>query len=266
MKRLLSYNPNLKQSWMLFIFVMLCGLIIRAVMSVIMQYTSAEVQKWNLLFTHLLEIAVMVLIISRLGKHSNYVPVTRQRQSSLLWFLLVPFILSIGLMTEPLTMWIPMPDTIKQQFADLFQRNLPSFLVIVIIGPIYEEWLYRGIILKGLLTHYSPEKSIVWSAVIFSVVHANPWQSVSAFFFALAIGWIYLRTRSLWYCVFMHVINNAAGFLLLFLTNIQLDTTFADIAGGYYIYPVALFVGVLATIGINKIISPRTMADKRSLL
>ena len=185
--------------------------------------------------------------------------------SPFLWFLLVPFIWSVSIATGPLTMWIPMPDTIKQMFMDMSQFSLPAVLLTVIIAPVFEEWFCRGIILKGLLKHYSPRKAIVWSAVIFSVLHLNPWQGISAFCGGLAIGWIYWRTRSLRYCIFMHAAKNTMGFIFVFIfPDVSIDTSLADFTAGYYIYAVALFACVFTTIGINKLISSRTTADMRN--
>jgi membrane protease YdiL (CAAX protease family) len=258
-KRLFAYSPNLAQSWKLVILIFLCAnLITFPVVSAFSWLTDAALQEWHSIFGSLLEITIVALLVVRLGKNSDYVPVTPLRQSNLLWFLLIPFIFSVSLAVEPLTMWIPMPDIFVKIFTEAFQNNLPSFLTIVVIAPLYEEWLYRGIILKGLLANYSPQKAILWSAVIFSVIHANPWQGVSAFFGGLAIGWIYWRTRSLRYCVFMHGVVNALGFLsLVFFPDTRFDATTSDLAGGYYIYVYALIliVGVLSWMRIKKIIS-----------
>ena len=253
--RLLAYSPNLKQSWILVVIAALCGIacgVIREIMKGIF------VPGWGDLSGDILHYIIVAMIVVRLGKGDKYEPVASPRRPPLLWLLLVPFTLSISPLVEPLSAWIPMPVFMKKIFLQAFHSGLPSFLLTVVIGPVYEEWLCRGIILKGLLRRYSPLKAIVWSAVIFAVMHLNPWQAVSAFFIALAIGWIYWHTRSLWCCIFMHAINNAMGFLMLFLLpDTPIDTDLSDIAGGYYIYAVALLVCALTGICIKKLFSGR---------
>ena len=264
MKRLLAYSPNLKQSWALVFIAMLCSAISYVAIGVIMQYAGAPVQEWRYLFESLLIFTVVAPLVVRFGRHGSYEPVASPRPSPLLWLLLVPFTLSISLATEPLAAWIPMPDILKQAFDDVFQKNLPGFLGIVVLAPVYEEWLYRGIILKGLLKHYSPRKAIMWSAVIFSVIHLNPWQGVSVFFGALAIGWVYWRTRSLWCCIFMHAVNNAMSFLFIFFfPDARFDMTLVTLAGSYYIYlyVATLLVGVFSWIGIKNIFYPDAESD-----
>jgi membrane protease YdiL (CAAX protease family) len=263
MNRLLAYNPNLKQSWMLFIICILCQ-IVGVAASIIIRYSGITTPEWDSLSAQILSFIALALIVVRLGKESNDEPDMASGFSPFLWMLLVPFILSVNMAVKPLTGWISMPDFFKQMFADISQNNLPVFLSIVIVAPLGEEWISRGIILKGLLKHYSPRKAIVWSAVIFGIIHFNPWQAVSAFFIGLAIGWIYWRTRSLWLCVFMHAVNNAAAFVLTAIfPDSSADVTLATLAGGYYIYFVVLAVCALSWITINKIISPITAADIR---
>ena len=255
--RLLSYYPNLTQSWLLFGFFILCHFAEFAVKTII-QYAAAATQEWALLSGNVAKYIVLALFVVRLSKHSNDMPIIFTKPSHFIWFLLVPFTLAVNMTATSLTLWIPQPVFVKQLFENVFKINFPAFLYIVVVAAVCEEWLCRGIILKGLMKHYSPRKAIVWSSVIFSVLHFNPWQGVTAFFMGLAFGWIYWHTRSLRYCIFMHVVNNATAFLLLFLfQNSPDEYSLADIAGGYYIYVVTLFVCLLCVLGIKKLLNTR---------
>jgi len=73
----------------------------------------------------------------------------------------------------------------------------------------------RGIVLDGLLRNYSPWKAIVWSAVLFGVLHLNPWQFVVGVVVGAAIGYLYWKTKSLYLCIFIHFVNNSIGFYLM---------------------------------------------------
>ena len=257
-RRLLAYSPNLKQSWMMHITILGFYLIALLIVSLIGMLTGISAKlapEWKDLTGHLLSVVIAVVIVIRLGKDSNYVPIVLPRQSLLLWLLLVPFVLSVSITAELLTMWIPRPymfinymDYIDRQF----QNNLPAFLSML-VAPVFSEWLSRGIVLKGLLTHYSPLKAIMWSSVIFGVLHAEPRMIVFAFFIGLAIGWIYWRTRSLCCCILMQVTINMFTFLVKFY--IPGKTTFADLIGSYFIaVAIALFVCALTVILIKKIV------------
>jgi len=271
--RLFAYSPNLKQSWMLQVRIFVYGLIVyviaRLVFRFIVMFTGISTRLmsgWKHLAGELLFFVVSLVIVIRLGKNSKYVPVASPRQSPLLWLLLVPFTLSIGPATELLTMWIPKIDIIADFISrsnSRYQFNLPTFLLVVVIAPLSEEWLHRGIILKGLLTHYSPLKAIIWSSVIFGVMHVDPRLMVYAFCGGLAMGWVYWRTRSLWCCIFMHAANNVVEFWVI-ESQMPRETTLTDLADGYYISAVALLVCALTGMWIKNImISPAVAPDTK---
>ena len=53
-----------------------------------------------------------------------------------------------------------------------------ALLAVVIVAPLTEELLFRGVILRGLLLHYSAPKAVIASSLMFGLVHLNPWQAV----------------------------------------------------------------------------------------
>lgn len=89
-----------------------------------------------------------------------------------------------------------------------------SFLAVAIIAPVVEEILFRGIILRGFMHHYSANKSIVMSALLFGLFHLNPWQFFPAFVFGLLAAWWFVQTGSLVMCIFIHALNNSLSFIL----------------------------------------------------
>ena len=88
-----------------------------------------------------------------------------------------------------------------------------SFLLTAIFAPIFEEWLCRGMVLRGLLTKMKPGWAIVISALFFAVIHMNPWQALNAFLIGLVMGYVYYKTGCLWLTMLMHFVNN--GFAVI---------------------------------------------------
>ena len=123
--------------------------------------------------------------------------------------------IALGLLIEPITSLIPVPGWLARILKEAFTKDI--IWPAVIFAPILEEILLRGIILNGLLQRYSPSKAIIWSAIIFGVMHMNPVQAVGAFALGLPLGWLYYRTQSLWPCIFLHFVNNLVGSLSLLL-------------------------------------------------
>ena len=89
-----------------------------------------------------------------------------------------------------------------------------SFLVVAIFAPVFEEWLCRGMVLRGLLTKMKPVWAIVISALFFAVIHANPWQALNAFLIGLMMGYVYYKTGSLILTMIIHFVNNGTAVVM----------------------------------------------------
>jgi len=115
------------------------------------------------------------------------------------------------------------PEWLANALKDLFfaeNKLLSRIFLLVLIAPITEETLFRGVILRGLLSRYRPATALALSAFLFGAIHANPWQLLSAFFLGIVFGWFYLRTGSLLLCVLAHAMANG---LTLVCTLIPLN-------------------------------------------
>lgn len=55
-------------------------------------------------------------------------------------------------------------------------------VLAVIIAPLTEEWVFRGLILRGLLGRWRPAAAIAVSALLFALIHFNPAHTSSTGF------------------------------------------------------------------------------------
>ncbi|MAY15655.1 CPBP family intramembrane glutamic endopeptidase [Thalassolituus sp. UBA2009] len=139
---------------------------------------------------------------------------------STLSFLFIPVSLTIipsSLWLNDLVMFVTnfLPEN-KQSIDSLnnmLSGGVVTIISICVIAPFLEEMLFRGMFLRGFLGHYSPTRSILYSSILFSVVHFNIYQMPTAFLLGCYVGWLYYVTRSLWPCIFAHSLNNAIAYL-----------------------------------------------------
>lgn len=112
--------------------------------------------------------------------------------------------------------FIPMSEGVLQVVEGVY-GNKPSIvglmILFAVVGPICEEIFYRGIILSGLLKRYPEKKSIFLSALIFAIIHMNPWQFPTALIMGLFFGWVFTRTRSIILCIVAHIFYNMIPFI-----------------------------------------------------
>jgi uncharacterized protein len=114
---------------------------------------------------------------------------------------------------------LPPPEWAVRFLVSLFSSQHPgaSFCLVVIVAPVTEELIFRGLILRGLLQRFSPPRAILLSSILFSAVHLNPWQFPAAMFLGLMLGFWYARTRSLVPCLIGHALANGLAFGCVFL-------------------------------------------------
>ncbi len=90
----------------------------------------------------------------------------------------------------------------------------------VVIAPVLEELVYRGLLQTGLVSATGWRlrwPAILVTSLIFTVVHGTVvWQALPGLFvLSLILGWLYERTGSLWPCVTTHAGFNAMNIALL---------------------------------------------------
>lgn len=105
---------------------------------------------------------------------------------------------------------------------------------VIIIGPIIEELIFRKILLGKLLEKFSnrPIKAIVYSALIFGIIHLNIIQGVAAFGGGIILGLIYYYTKSIKATIFTHILNN---FLIIIPNPIGLWMNVIYLIVGFYL-------------------------------
>jgi hypothetical protein len=125
----------------------------------------------------------------------------------------ITFVIAAGLILilNGLDAWvahlIPPPAWLERVFADM------GWPALVLGAPLTEEPLFRGLILGGFALRYGARKGIFYSALLFALIHLNPWQFPTGLLMGAFLGWLTLRTGSLWPAVFAHFLNNLAATL-----------------------------------------------------
>lgn len=84
-----------------------------------------------------------------------------------------------------------------------------SFLTAAAIFPFLEELYFRGVLVRWLGDRAPAILANVIGAAVFSAYHENWDYAPSLFLLGLIVGWIYLKTKSLWPAVLAHGVYNA---------------------------------------------------------
>ena len=112
-----------------------------------------------------------------------------------------------------LMVWIvqmyPPPEELSSFMEELADLPLPLAIVLfAIIPPICEELAYRGFVLTGLRRSLNGWAAVLISALAFGFAHGFLQQSISASVLGVILGWLALRTGSIWPCLLFHATHN----------------------------------------------------------
>ena len=91
-----------------------------------------------------------------------------------------------------------------------------TYLYISILGPIAEELLLRGCVLR-LGSHISAKVGIFISALLFGIMHGNIAQFYNTFLMGLLLGYITVKCRSIIPAIIAHVCNNSLATVMTFV-------------------------------------------------
>ena len=85
-----------------------------------------------------------------------------------------------------------------------------TILVVVIIGPIIEELMFRKLMIDRLAP-YGTVGAIIFSSVTFGLFHGNFFQLFYAAFLGAVLGYVYAKTGKVRYTVILHMVLNFFG-------------------------------------------------------
>lgn len=120
-----------------------------------------------------------------------------------IWFIIAESISeSISLISDSL-----------QSFEDTWSSvNSESYfwvlMSVVVLGPIVEELLFRGLVFHYLEKFKAGWFPIVFSGIFFGIWHQEPVQVVYTAIMGIALGIVYAKTRSMKVTIAMHILNN----------------------------------------------------------
>ena len=91
------------------------------------------------------------------------------------------------------------------------------FLSVAIVTPIAEELFFRGYLLDAINRKHGDWTAIIWSSILFGLVHIDPFTIGSAFIGGIIYVWLRMRTGSLLPSIACHMVWNMLALLLTYL-------------------------------------------------
>lgn len=103
-------------------------------------------------------------------------------------------------------------------------------ITTIILAPISEECIMRGMIFRNLQKYFSVPAAIVIQAVIFGIFHMNWVQGLYVLPVGLALGFAAAKSKSVLPCIYMHMLNNFMSVVLALLPEFCQTSLFCIVA------------------------------------
>ena len=120
------------------------------------------------------------------------------------------FSIFIQPIVEILTKLFPSYNEINKTFTEA-SNNVFSILCITLLIPIFEEILFRGMILNDIKRKINVTAAVFIQGVLFGVYHMNIVQGIYAAFLGIILGFIYVWTESIISTIIAHITFNISG-------------------------------------------------------
>ncbi len=117
----------------------------------------------------------------------------------------------------------PLPASVMGAMDLLVFSSMGDALLViggaVVLAPVVEEAVFRGFFQGQLeLGYRDATKAVLFSSLLFTLVHFNPWWGVQIYIFGMVLGYLAWRTGSIWPSICVHGVNNG---LALMVANVD---------------------------------------------
>jgi len=109
------------------------------------------------------------------------------------------------------------PDVLKAFGRAIFPDNLSTWqlvLFLCVLPGVFEELLFRGVLLSGLVRRYRPVTAALVVGLMFGVTHFALFRIVPTAYLGVLLAAVVLLTGSIFPAMLWHALNNGIALLL----------------------------------------------------
>ena len=211
--------------WALVSFLVLYNLLGALALRIADTLEATLIYKWSYTFGEIIHIIVYLssfllpafflrFLLKRQGIFNK--PAYSLENTSRLSLLLIPATISIAMLTATISTIIMSYFGVMEVYQSLviFEGKYEGYQIVLLyissalVPAFCEEFLFRGTILANL-TPYGKRGAVIISALLFGLMHQNPYQIIYTVAAGIILGMAYVKTNSIWLPTAIHFFNNA---------------------------------------------------------
>ena len=153
---------------------------------------------------------------------------------------------------------IPWPEAMVESYVEssaslTTQQPVIDFLAVVLMAPLVEELLFRGVIYDALCAFVPAGVAVVFQAMLFGSTHGTLLWILYSSLIGCVLGYVRKRADSLWPCILMHSAFNASSYLFTWFAERYSE----DSATVTFVFLGSAFVMLLSLYGISFRTTPK---------
>ena len=111
---------------------------------------------------------------------------------------------------------VPIPESVIKSYAEstkgILSGSAPIIIIsVVIVAPIVEEVIFRGLILSRLKTVMNTTAALIISSALFAIMHGHILWIAYTFLVGIIFGIVALKNKSIVASIMLHLIFNLVG-------------------------------------------------------
>ena len=192
------------------------------------QYTTGIIMAFNTLLTMLVANTLPFMRCAKqiqVNSKALFKKVTMTKQEMLTSFLAVLGVNAIGTTIYLVLDWGLGYFNRSLEISEIFSFDKLGIetiiwgICVIIVAPITEEYIFRGVLLSGL-KRYGERFAIISTSVLFGLIHGNLYQGISVTLFAMLLAYITIKKESILPAIGLHMANNLFSVVIsILITN-----------------------------------------------
>ena len=147
---------------------------------------------------------------------------------------------------------MPWPESWMEAYqtesgALITARPVLDFIAVVLLAPLVEEMLFRGVIYDAFCMLVPAGAAVVFQGMLFGSIHGSMIWMIYAAFMGCVLGYVRKHTGSVRPCVLMHMAFNGSSYLFTWFANRYSEDSVTVI----FVFIASAFVLLLSMYGIS---------------
>ena len=223
----------LRTSKMIIGLALLYFLIMGILLGAVMIFTN-NYSEYSMIITGLTGIITLIVLYMFYGRNKNIVDKYKFKKitwRNTLYIILFSCGMSIiiSIVGDFVIEFFPSYKSVDEGVSSL-NSSIVNIIFMVVLIPIFEEILFRGVIFNHLKENYKIGIAVILQALLFGIAHGNIFQGLYAFTVGIFLALIYMYCNSMYGNIIFHMIFNLFGTVIISMLQSMNDLIYYTVS------------------------------------